>query len=312
MTGAHPHLGFDPRCGGGWCDTVWTMSARERLGFPDDVTVAVVHADDIGMSHAANVGAFAALDTGPATCGSVMVPCPWFAEAATLAGDGRTVDLGVHLTLNAEFDGYRWGPVAGPGAVPSLVDDCGHLFRTTAETIERATVDDVDTELRAQIDRALAAGIDVTHLDSHMGTVFHPKLFDVYLQLARDYRLPVFVPRPSAVGFPDDHPMAVAAAAFEADGFVVFDGFDADSLGFAAGDGAAHNQRRIEALRPGLNYLICHPAMGGDELAAITDTAHQRDFERGFYGGEAGRVQLAAAGVVTIGMRALRDVVRNV
>lgn len=289
------------------------MSVLSQLGFTDGTVVAIVHADDVGMSHAANVGAFEALANGPATCGSLMVPCPWFAEAATWATDGRDVDLGVHLTLNAEYDAYRWGPVAGRSAVPSLVDDAGHLFRTSRETVKQATVEDVETELRAQIDTALAAGVDVTHLDSHMGTVMHPKFVDVYLGLAREYRLPLFLPR-VVNGIDADDPVARMAAerasAMEADGFAAFDGYCADSLGFRPGTGADHNRRRIEALRPGLNYLICHPAAAGDELDAIADTAHQRDFERGYYGGPAGRDALGAAGVVTIGMRPLRDLLR--
>jgi predicted glycoside hydrolase/deacetylase ChbG (UPF0249 family) len=274
------------------------METAERLGFAPGATLAVIHADDIGMSHAANLGAFAALDTGPVTCGSVMVPCPWFDEAAAMARARPNVDLGVHLTLNAEFDGYRWGPVAGHPAVPSLVDEAGHLYRTSRETVKSASPDDVRTELRAQIDAALAAGIDVTHLDSHMGTVFHPKFFDVYLELGREYRLPLFLPRAEELR-PDP------------DGFVVFDGYDADSLDFEPGQGRTHNERRVGGLRAGLNYLICHPAQAGDELSAITDTAHQRDFERQFYGGEAGRAALSVAGVETIGMRPLRDLLRS-
>lgn len=274
------------------------MSTLERLGFAPGTTVAVVHADDIGMSHAANIGAFAALDTGPVTCGSLMMPCPWLSEATEMARARPNVDLGVHLTLNAEFDGYRWGPVAGPTAVPSLVDDAGHLHRTSRDTVKYSSVDDVRTELRAQIDLALAAGIDVTHLDSHMGTVFHPKFFDVYLELGVEYRLPLFLPRVEELR-PDP------------DGFIVFDGYDADSLGFEPGHGLTHNERRIGGLGAGLNYLICHPAQGGDELSAITDTAHQRDFERQFYGGDAGRAALSDAGVETIGMGRLRGLLRS-
>jgi predicted glycoside hydrolase/deacetylase ChbG (UPF0249 family) len=273
------------------------METVEQLGFAAGSKVAVVHADDIGMSHAANVGAFAALDTGPATCGSVMMPCPWSSEAAEMAQARPGVDLGVHLTLNAEFDGYRWGPIAGRTSVPSLVDDNGHLFRTSRETVKYGSVGDVQTELRAQVDAALAMGIDVTHLDSHMGTVFHPKFFEVFLELGNEYRLPLFLPRVEELR-PDP------------ESFVVFDGFDADSLRFEPGRGEAHNLRRIGEIGAGLNYLICHPAQGGDELSAIADTAHQRDFERQFYGGEAGRAALTGAGVETVGMRPLRDLLR--
>ena len=282
------------------------MSAVQRLGFDADATVAVVHADDIGMSHAANVGAFAAMRDGAVTCGSLMVPCPWFSEAAAWARAEPDLDLGVHLTLNAEYDGYRWGPVAGRSAVPTLVDGAGHFYRTVRETNQHASPAEVETELRAQVEAALEAGVDVTHLDSHMGTLFHPRFFDIYLQLAREYRLPLFLPRASV----DALERADDVAEMEEARFVVFDGFCADSLDFAEGGGAAHNARRIADLTSGLNYLICHPAQGGQELSAIADTAHQRDFERQFYGGPEGRAALDAAGIETIGMRPLRDLLR--
>jgi hypothetical protein len=193
------------------------------------------------------------------------------------------------------------------------VDDDGYLCATGHETVKYGSVEDVETELRAQIDTALDTGIDVTHLDSHMGTVFHPKFFDVYLSLARQYRLPLFLPR-AVNGEPpvdDQIPADDGLGAMEADGFLIFDGYCADSLGFEPGAGQAHNERRLRNLAPGLNYLICHPAQAGDELSAITATAHNREFERTFYGGEAGRTALADAGVETIGMRPLRDLLRS-
>jgi len=283
------------------------MSARAvsglvDLGFDASVTrAAVVHVDDLGLCHDANEGGFEALGNGPATCGSIMVPCPWFPDAAARARANPQFDLGVHLTLTAEYDSFRWGPVLGAAAVASLVDDEGYLPRTVEEVVETADLDEVDRECRAQIDRALAAGVDVTHLDSHMGTMFNSGIFDIYLQLARDYRVPLFIFRygPSA-----------KVDALEADGWPIFDHFDSDSLDFTEGHGAAHNAGRLAGLRDGLNYLICHAARGGDELAAITETAHARDFERTFYGGDAGRQALDDEGIATIGMRPLRDLVR--
>ncbi len=295
------------------------MAARlaERLGFRAGDRVAIVHCDDIGMCHAANQGAFEALAHGPATCGSVMVPCPWFPEAAERARRDPSLDLGVHLTLNAEWAHYRWGPVAGASAVPSLVDADGYLLRATLETLQRARPDQVERELRAQVERAGAAGIDVTHLDSHMGTCLFPPFLEIYAKLARDYRLPVFAVRPDPATL-EARGLGGAAALFErladtleADGIPVLDGFDADSLHFAPGQGTAHNTRRLAGLGPGVSYLICHPARGGEELDAISEDAHMRDFERRFYGGEAGRRALEAEGIRTIGMRPLRDLVRS-
>ena len=171
-----------------------TSTIIERLGFAPTDRVAVVHVDDIGMCHSANVGAFEALENGPATCGSMMVPCPWFLEAAGRARANPRFDLGVHLTLNAEWSEYRWGPVAGRSRVPSLCDKGGYLPRSVIEVLKSARPEEVEIELRAQIDLALAAGVDVTHLDSHMGTVFFPQFFDLLTRLAADYRLPLFAP----------------------------------------------------------------------------------------------------------------------
>jgi len=292
-------------------------SLAERLGFGADERVAVVHCDDIGMCHAANLGAFEALDAGPATCGSVMVPCPWFLEAALMARARPEVDLGVHLTLTSEWEHYRWGPVAGASAVPSLLDDQGYLPRTTQEVARRGRPEEAEIELRAQIERALAAGIDVTHLDAHMGAAFMPPFIEVYARLAEAYRLPAFAIQPddaslALLGGPDvGAAIQRGLARLLRAGVPILDGMDANSLSFAPGEGAAHNAARLDGLGTGVHYLICHPARGGEELGAIAPEAHARDFERGFYGGEAGREALASRGIRTVGMRPLRDLMRG-
>jgi len=290
----------------------------ERLGFDPTDRVAIVHADDIGMCHAANEGAFEALANGPATCGSIMVPCPWFREAADHARAHPELDLGVHLTLNCEWDHYRWGPLAGRSAVPSLLDDQGFLPRTTLEVAQRARPEEVAIELRAQVERALEAGVDVTHLDSHMGTCFFPQFVEVYGGLAREFDLPIFAAQPDLEAL-EKRGMGGLAKVLEpllaqmrADGVPILDGFDAESLDFAHGEGEPHNRARLAGLSSGIHYLICHPARGGEELDAVCpEHAHQRDFERSFYGGNAGRKALEDEGIRTLGMRALRDLMRS-
>jgi predicted glycoside hydrolase/deacetylase ChbG (UPF0249 family) len=290
----------------------------EKLGFDATDRVAVVHADDIGMCHAANVGAFQTLREGSMTCGSIMVPCPWFQEAVDLAKESPELDLGVHLTLNSEWAHYRWGPVAGRSAVPSLLDDQGFLPRTSLETVQRAKPEEAEIELRAQVEMALDAGIDVTHLDSHMGTVFFPPFLESYRKLAEEFRLPVFAVRPDPQVLSDQGLQGAMeilnwlVSALESEGFPILDGLDLASLDFAEGEGLEHNRRRIEGLQTGVNYLICHPARAGEELSHITpDSAHQRDFERGFYGGEEAARVFDAAGVKRVGMRPLRDLLRG-
>ena len=290
----------------------------DRLGFHPDERVAIVHADDIGMCHAANEGAFEALERGVVTCGSIMVPCPWFREAAERACANPALDLGIHLTLNAEYPGYRWGPVAGRSRVPSLLDDQGFLPRTTRETVARARPEEVEIELRAQIEMALAAGIEVTHLDAHMGTVFFPPFVDVYVELALEYRLPVLALRPdpavlAAAGLSGAEPILRRVAdALAAAGVPLLDGLDADSLDFAAGSGEAHTRKRIDRLARGVSYWIIHPAKDGEELRAVTPgDGHARAFEHAFYGGDAGRAAFERAGIRRVGMRALRELMRT-
>jgi predicted glycoside hydrolase/deacetylase ChbG (UPF0249 family) len=288
----------------------------ERLGFAATDRVAIVHADDIGMCHAANEGAFDALANGVVTCGSIMTPCPWFREAAERACANPSLDLGVHLTLNSEWPHYRWGPVASRDRVASLLDDQGFLPRTTLETVRQAKPEHVEIELRAQIDAALAAGVDVTHVDSHMGTVLFPPFIDVYARLAADYRLPAFVARPDAAvlkkaGLAGFEPiLRTALERIEARGLPVLDAVDLFSLDFAPGGGDDHTRKRLDRLGAGLTYFIIHPAKDGEEIRAISPDAHARTFEHSFYGSARGRDAFARVGIQTVGMRPLRDLLR--
>lgn len=289
------------------------MSTLERLGFAPDDKVLVVHVDDVGMSAPANRGALRAL-SATATCGSVMVPCPGFEEAVALAAE-HDLDLGVHLTLNAEYETLRWDPVASD--VPGLVASYGGMWKTTDETVANASEEEVERELRAQIDRALDAGLDVTHLDSHMGTVFNPKFVDCYFRLAEDYRLPAFIPRVSRevldrAGIPASLERYVAMfERMEKMGFPVFDHFDSDSLSFAPGTGPQHNRTRVENLDTGLSYLITHCADGDAELQSIAPDWRQRDEEQRIYSDGTMGSFFGERGVKTIGMRPLRDVLRQ-
>ncbi|MEE8558827.1 MAG: polysaccharide deacetylase family protein [Myxococcota bacterium] len=288
------------------------MGVAEKLGFGEADRVVVVHVDDIGMCAAATEGAVMALE-GVATCGSIMVPCPDFEGIARRARERPDLDLGVHLTLNAEYEGYRWGPLRDD--VPGLVSPDGGMWRTTAETVEHASPEEVDRELRAQIDRALDGGIDVTHLDSHMGTVFDPRFVGVYVQLSLDYRLPAFFPRVDEkvlerVGMSERLAQYVGVIErIEQAGFPVFDHFNVDSLSFTPGTGADHNARRFEQLEPGLSFLNIHAARGDAELESIAPDWRQRDEERQIYSDGTMERTLTRAGVRTVGMRPLRDLV---
>jgi predicted glycoside hydrolase/deacetylase ChbG (UPF0249 family) len=283
----------------------------ERLGFPADARVAVIHVDDMGLCGAANAGALDAL-AGAATCGSVMVPAPGFAQLAALARARPELDLGVHLTLNAEWEAVRWAPLR---AAPGLRDPDGMLWRTPEETVAHASEAEVRAELRAQLERALDAGIDVTHLDAHMGTALDPRFARVYVELAFEFRLPAFVPELAGVQL---SPRQARAADFyrelidgvRARGFPVFDHFEGTSLRFTPGDGLAHNLARVARLGPGLSYLITHCARGDAELRGFASDWQLREEERRICSDGSMQRALDAAGVRCVGMRALRECLR--
>lgn len=289
------------------------MELVQELGFPSGAKVLVVHVDDVGVCAAANRG-FLRARSDAATCGSVMMPCVAAVEIARLAADRPELDLGVHLTLNCEYSMFRFGPVAQN--VPTLVATDGALWRTPLETLCNASIEDVERELRAQIDLALDLGIDVTHLDSHMGTVLHVQLIPIYVKLAREYRLPMFLPRVDreqlrATGMPDALPAYRALwEEAEASGFPVFDAFDNDSLAFAPGSALSHNRERVRRMSAGLGYLITHCAEEDAELESISPSWKQRVEECQIYSDGSMRRIFEEEGVHTLGMRALRDHLR--
>jgi len=144
-------------------------TVQERLGYPASARLLVIHADDFGMNHSVNRAISEALEKGWVTSASIMVPCPWFPEVVRFAATHPQMDLGVHQTLDSEWHDFRWGPVSPRDKVPSLLDDDGYFPPDRDDVARNAEPAEVESELRAQIDRALKMGIHVTHLDSHMG-----------------------------------------------------------------------------------------------------------------------------------------------
>jgi predicted glycoside hydrolase/deacetylase ChbG (UPF0249 family) len=272
-------------------------SLAERLGYPPDAKLLVVNCDDLGSTHSANVAVYDALRHGVATSASLMVPCPWARDAAALY---RGEDVGVHLTLNAEEETYRWAPITQS---PSLLDGDGGFPRTVEDAWDHADLDEVRRECRAQIERAIVWGFDVSHLDSHMGTLqLRADFFDVYLELAVDFRLPLRMAAASAervVGFP--------FRSLAADEGVVFpDHFVPCPIGA---------RRRIERvlfdLRPGVTEVYLHPAVDTDELRAAYDDWGGRVEDHAFLCHDPSLPDLVdRAGAMLIGYRELRDLQR--
>jgi len=168
-----------------------SKTLAERLGYPRDSKLLIIHADDLAVSHSEDAASFDALDRHAATSASIMVPCPWLTEVAAYAKSHPDADLGLHLTLTAEWKTDRWGPVESKDKVPSLLDPDGYLWPEAAPALEHIKADEAEREIRAQVEHAIAMGIHPTHLDSHMGIIFlRPDLIAIYVKVAHDYKLP--------------------------------------------------------------------------------------------------------------------------
>src|SRR5215831_10167064 len=169
-----------------------SRSLAERLGYKPTDKLLIINGDDVGMCHAANMATIECLEKGLMRCASIMVPCPWFPEIAAYAKEHPEADFGIHLCHTSEWKKYRWGPVSGRDKVPGLVDPLGYLWPEVPDVYAHATPEEALVEGRAQIQRALDAGVDVTHLDSHMGTLqLDERYLKIYRQLAVEFDLPV-------------------------------------------------------------------------------------------------------------------------
>lgn len=167
------------------------LSILEEKGYSQDTRLLIIHADDLGMCHAANTAAIRAFKDGAISSASVMVPCPWFPEIAAWCRENKDADVGLHLTLTSEWGLYRWRPVTPIDKVKGLVDGDGFLWKGVEEVKKHASPQEVETELRAQIERALKFGMKPTHIDSHMGTLFSDlRFFEVYVKLGAEYKIP--------------------------------------------------------------------------------------------------------------------------
>ena len=173
-----------------------TKTVAERLGYAADAKLLIVHADDLAVAHSVDAASFDALDKHAVTSASIMVPCPWLTEVAAYAKAHPDADLGLHLTLTAEWKNYRWGPVESKDKVRSLLDPSGYLWSESAPAAAHIKPEEAEREIRAQVERAVAAGIHPTHLDTHMGTLIAtPELFAVLVKIAHQYNLPLLAPR---------------------------------------------------------------------------------------------------------------------
>src|SRR5687768_6770925 len=172
----------------------------QKLSYAESDRLVIIHTDDIGMCHASVQAFWDLWAFGTITSGATMVPCPWFPAVAQMCRENPEIDMGVHATLNAEWEGYRWGPVSTRETDSGLLDNAGYFHQWHQAVYDNAKPEVVEMEVNAQIERALAAGIDLTHVDSHMGTIMNPLFIQSYIQAAAGRLLPNMLPRIDAKG----------------------------------------------------------------------------------------------------------------
>ncbi len=291
-----------------------------KLGLPNDARVVVLHADDIGMCQASVTAWDALLDAGIMSSAATMVPCAWYRGALRIcqerANDPR-VDMGVHLTLTSEWHEYRWGPISSRSRDTGLLDEEGYFHHRAEGVHSRASTDGVAEELRAQLTRALNDGIDVTHIDTHMLTLFHPRLLPAYVALALEFRLPLNLLRtPQAMyGAANTGPLELGesralVAAAEAHGIPVFDHLTVLPLNKAE-DRLETGKRLLAEAPVGLTNFLFHPSAATPELQAITRDWRSRAADMELFMSDAWRDAVAASGVHVINFRTLRALVRG-
>ena len=274
-------------------------TVAERLGYPPEAKLLIINCADLGLCHAATVGVYDALREGIGTSASLIVPAPWARESASrFRGD----DVGVQLTLNAEHDRYRWAPIT---QAPSLLDGDGGFPRTVTDVWDHADLDEVRRECRAQVERAVLWGFDISHLAAHLDALLlRPEFFDVYLELAVDFALPLRLLGAEAepnVGFPVRQ-LASDEGVLFADRFATLP---------AVGNRHAFSEL-LAALEPGLTELTLRPAVDTPELRAVATDWRARVADEVLLVADRGLDQMVSeAGVTLIGYRPLRDAMRQ-
>lgn len=288
----------------------------KKLGYSDTDRLVIIHTDDIGMCQAA-LQAFEDLwDFGTISSGAVMVPCPWFPATAKYCRKNPEVDMGVHATLNSEWEAYRWGPISTRDPQSGLMDKDGYFHQWHPAVYDQALPEAVEVEVNAQVERALAAGIDITHIDSHMGTIMHPKFVQAYLQAGMSRQIPNMLPRASAQGFSmmginaeslaDYQPIL---AQLEEQGLPMLDGLAAlplehsdDHIGLA--------KKLLTELPVGVTHFIFHPSVDTPELRTIAPDWRARVANYNAFISKEMKDFIKNSGIQVIGYRKIKDALR--
>ena len=272
-----------------------------KLGYPADSKLLIIHADDLGVSHSENMATIEAIEKGSVRSASVMMPTPWVLEAVEYAKTNRdTHDFGLHLVLSSEWKYYKWGPVSSKDKVPSLVDENGYFHEACSTDLN---LDEVEKELKAQVDRAYAMGLEPTHLDSHMGCLFQtPELIEIYFKIGQMYHLPVLALEQFPQELRDKY-----AVKFTIDYLTTISPEE-----YAKGSEAFYNNV-FKNLKPGLTSLIIHTAYDTDEMKGMNidhpdwgNAWRQKDFD--FFTSKACKELLEKENIKVVTWRQIKEV----
>lgn len=292
-----------------YCNILFSQSLAERLGYKSTDRILIINCDDVGMCHSANLAVIDGMEHGVITSGTIMTPCPWFNEIAAYASSHPEKNFGVHITHTAEWKFYRWGSVAPRNEVKGLYDKEGYLWRSIEEVYAHSNPGEALIEGRAQIKKALDAGIPVTHIDSHMGTLqYDPEYLKVYAQLALEFNLPLRMAAQSTMesfGFP------AVRRELQAKGLVFTDYFVFDELQNYK-DVKSFWMNTIMNLKPGVTELFMHAAKESEELKAITNSWNERVQEAATFTSDPDiRKLLKDQNIILIGYRPLMELQRK-
>ncbi len=240
-------------------------SIQEKLGYPKDAKLVIIHADDLGVTNSENAASICAMEKGCVSSASIMVPCPWFPEIASYSPAHPDADLGLHITLTSEWKYYKWGPVTAAAKVPGLVNKYGFLYSTVDSVSHRATAAEVETETRNQVVRAIQFGMNPTHLDAHMFTAFSRVDFlKAYIKIGHEFKIPVFIPRLL------DTSLKIKLDTLVSDKDVIVDYILSMSPEDFKKGSKNFYINSIKHIKPGLTYFFIHTAYDNDEMKAVT------------------------------------------